>query len=181
MIRLFVAIPIPAAVKKQIGTACAVFPAEKWTPATNLHLTVHFIGNLHPDEIAPLSAKLSAITLQFDPFTLFFKEVCAISNHKKSMIWIRMQHSEPLEMLASIIAEVTGSEPDFSFTPHITLLRLPKDTNHNKKPNLLSKIPVQPFEMEVKQVELWDSVPVKEGRKYTCLQKFLFGGVKNAP
>lgn len=175
MIRLFVAIPIPTGVKKQIGAACADFPSEKWTPLSNLHLTVHFIGNLHPDEIAPLSAKLNAICLQFDLFTLQFKDVCFIGNRKRPMIWIRLHHSERLELLASLIAEVTGSEPDLPFTPHITLLRLSEESNPDQKLKLLSKIPVQPFQLEVRQVELWDSVPADGGRKYTCLQKFPFG------
>lgn len=178
MIRLFAAIPIPAAIKKQISGACAAYSAEKWTPEANMHLTVHFFGNTLADDLPLVAAKLKAITLSLDPFALHFKEVAAITeNRQRPMVWIRFLPQETLSLMASLIAEVSGRDSDFDFNPHLTLLRLPDGKDEADKARQLAKIRIAPFGFTVKYIELWDSVhDGRQGRKYSCLQRFYLGG-----
>lgn len=174
MIRLFAAIPIPTAIKKQISGACGAYSVENWTPEANMHLTVHFFGNTSADDLPLVAAKLKAITLSLNPFELYFKEVVAITeNRQKAMVWIRFLPQETLSLMASLIAEVSGRESDFDFTPHLTLLRLPDGKDQADKARQLAKIQVAPFGFTVKYIELWNSVhDGRQGRKYSCLQRF---------
>lgn len=46
MIRLFVALELPAAVRERLAGLGGGVPGARWTEINNLHLTVRFIGEV---------------------------------------------------------------------------------------------------------------------------------------
>lgn len=173
MLRLFTAIAIPTAIKKQIAAALTPYPAEKWIAAANWHVTVFFLGNTSPDNLPQLSQKLQAITRYTPPFTLQFKQVEArLQLGRAPMVWISFYPNESFTALASLIGEVSGKEPDYDFLPHLTLLRLPNIAKQDAKAKSLAKMHLPPFLLPVTQIELWQSEQSENRRIYTALQKF---------
>ena len=46
MLRLFVALSLPAPVKTQIAQMKSVLPGARWIDQENLHITIRFIGEV---------------------------------------------------------------------------------------------------------------------------------------
>lgn len=48
MIRLFVALGLPAAVCERLTLIRAPLPGARWIPAENMHVTLRFVGEVAP-------------------------------------------------------------------------------------------------------------------------------------
>ena len=61
MIRAFIALPVPESVSDALADWEAPIPGLLWIPAENHHLTLAFLGEIHPAVLADCDAALAAI------------------------------------------------------------------------------------------------------------------------
>lgn len=132
------------------------------------------MGDTDEAELRDIANKVQAIAFNIPAFDLKMKDVRAIvTPNRGAMLWITFQPSEPLELLASLLGEVLTNSSEHRFTAHLTLLRMPTgEVNDRKAVQLAKQLPVVPFSFSVTQVELWETVKLERGQKYSCLQKF---------
>jgi 2'-5' RNA ligase len=114
MIRLFVAIPLPDAVRTQLSMLQSGLQGARWIKPENIHLTLRFIGEVHNDVAGDIDAALSQIAAP--GFTL---ELDGIGNFARGKhphaLWVGVAKSEPLMRLQAKIETAlvrAGLEPE---------------------------------------------------------------------
>ena len=129
--RLFVALQIPPAVRKNLAELLAALralsPQSRWVRAENLHVTLKFIDEMQPEKLGAIRAALSAVrsdravALDFRGLGFFPSE------RRPRVFWAGIQASENLGVLASDIDRVLmklGIPPEKRpFSAHLTLAR----------------------------------------------------------
>ena len=127
--RLFVAIDLPEAVKERLAMISCGLPGARWVKAEQLHLTMHFIGEVDGDRFLDIRDQLAEVSCGSFPMQLqgvgFFPP-----RKKPRVIWVGLGNNEQLIRLRNRIEAVlvrTGLAPEGrKFAPHITLARLNK-------------------------------------------------------
>jgi 2'-5' RNA ligase len=132
-VRLFVALNLPADVRRAIADATAprraAAPSLAWTEEARLHLTLKFIGERPAEAREPLAAALRAVAARHAPLALELGGLGAFPNRRRPrVVWLGVAPDPKLELLhhdvevacAALGYEVEGR----AFRPHLTLARV---------------------------------------------------------
>ena len=142
--RTFIAIELPSFIQEELASHQQVLQQAlsvqekkgvRWTPATNVHLTLRFLGETDAAQRTRLSESLAAIASKQAPFSLHLQGAgCFPHCSKPSVFWLGLGgdlsilHAlratvEEAVQLAGFCAE---SRP---FAPHLTLARVQRKAN----------------------------------------------------
>ena len=129
MLRLFVALALPAMLKTQLAAMAGGIPGARWVPPENYHLTLRFIGEVEPWQAEEVDAALAAI--RAPRFDLALKGVGTFEKGGRiSALWVGAERSEALHHLQGKVETAlqrVGLEPERRrFAPHVTLARTDK-------------------------------------------------------
>lgn len=146
--RLFVAIELPAAVRREaLRRAAAVrerLPAARWVRPEAMHLTLRFLGEVEPDRVAVLSPALAEAFAASPPFTLALHGGgCYPPRRPARVAWAGVRAdgtktaADPLLALQARVeaasAAFLGEEPERRpFSPHVTLARCKQPWNRDE-------------------------------------------------
>ena len=181
--RLFVALPVPVAPRKQIAEYChtlapAFVPGRpSWVLEENLHLTLHFFGELDQKGAATLQNLLEAEALNCPPLTLRIGNLSVLPSLRAPRVLYIHTSIEPeaplfclidrLRIIASQIGAETDSRP---WKAHLTLARL-------KEPWIpeLTSLPAAPkLSFNNDGFELMQSRLDRAGAIYSCVRRYAF-------
>lgn len=126
MLRLFVALALPAALKTQLALLAGGIPGVRWVPPENYHLTLRFIGEVEPWRAEEADEALAAI--RAPGFELALRGVGHFEKGGRiSALWVGAERNEGLSFLQSKVETAlqrAGFEPERRrFAPHVTLAR----------------------------------------------------------
>ncbi len=126
MYRLFVAIPLPGKIRRQLAGLAHGLPGARWVPEEQFHLTLRFIGEVDGAMFRDITAALA--TVRAPAFSLKVKGVGCFGGRKGArVLWAGVEADDTLYLLQRRIESVlahTGVEPERRrFSPHITLAR----------------------------------------------------------
>jgi 2'-5' RNA ligase len=179
-VRVFVAVPVqPAQAEelKQIQLQNNSLRGIRWTPLSNLHITVFFLGEVQEENISSISKKIKVIAHTTSPFNIQFEKITTEGKIKRSgMIWARFYKNKDFSLLANTVSESVKSflAPRSAIAdpvPHITLARLKVKAEYEKI-NLFFK---ENFSIpEITFCELWQTIHTKDGVLYKSLERFDF-------
>jgi 2'-5' RNA ligase len=131
MIRLFVALPLPAELRAQIAVLAGGrgIPGAKWVPPENYHLTLRFIGEVEPWRAQEVDEALAGI--RASGFELSLRGLGIFEKGGKvQALWVGAEKSEGLSFLQGKVETAlqrVGLEPERRrFSPHVTLARTDK-------------------------------------------------------
>jgi 2'-5' RNA ligase len=133
--RLFVALDIPEAVRKNLAGMRRDFPSSgsqlRWVSPQNFHVTLKFIGSVPPEKLPPIIEVLRRVSV-VDPVQLRIRGVgWAVHSKAGVMLWALIEDSKSLAALATAIDQQLsplGFTPeDRTFLPHLTLVRASRD------------------------------------------------------
>jgi 2'-5' RNA ligase len=131
ILRAFFGLPVPDPQREELGgyiSECAkVAPAFRWTPTSNLHLTVRFVGAVERDVVDAVALVVSKLDLQG-----FDMELGDVGVFKRGrlvrVVWVGLKAGG--EAAGALAAQVeaecvrVGLAPEVRpFQPHITLAR----------------------------------------------------------
>lgn len=177
--RLFVAAPLPEAMKIWLEDAQDRYPfgGIRWVRSRNLHLTIHFLGQVAESARAELEADLKSIARQQFPFRLALTQIGpGPGSRKPRMIWVKFEDPGAFEALTRQMRQRMLSyteRPDSrEQRPHITLARLNRDFITPGKFPIIQ--PEEPMYLEIKSLELWESQLSHDGAEYDRIARFLF-------
>lgn len=173
--RLFVAIPLPEFVKKNLGDLQQPIEGVRWQQQSQLHITLKFLGDTDRDRIQDLQTHLSKIDRPSFSITIsgfgYFPE-----GKQPRVLWAGIEKNKPLTKLYREVEQhctALGFEEDArSFKPHITIARtdgVPKrdvmSFINQHKQFRISDVPVDEF-------VLYESKLDPDGAKHSRLKTF---------
>lgn len=157
MIRTFIAVEIPEAVRRDLGkvqSSCQTSLGEEWSPrvtsspiqwvkAESLHVTVKFLGNIPEEQIPAIEQVLFDIGQRHQSFPLNFEGLDVFPDRRAPRIlWVGI--SGMLSHLESVVKDVDDCLAELGFPresrpfrPHLTLAKIKK--NHRLFGTLLTK------------------------------------------
>ena len=127
MIRLFVAIPFPPALRRRLATMCGGIPGARWTDEDNFHLTLRFIGEVDEGTGRDVAEALGPV--RGERFDLSLGGIDQFGKGEKArVLWIGVDKNPALvrlrERVESALVRLGLTPEGRKFTPHVTLARL---------------------------------------------------------
>lgn len=127
MIRLFVAVPLPAQVRQSLAAISSGVPGARWTQPDNLHLTLRFIGEVAEPDAYDIAEALSLVDGR--PFQVGLRGVGQFGDRRRArVLWAGVEPQAEVQSLYGRIENKlkrVGLAPDGrKFQPHVTLARL---------------------------------------------------------
>ena len=124
MIRLFVALSLPAAIKEQLAMLSGGIPGARWVPPENYHLTLRFIGEVESWRAEEVDEALANIRAR--PFMLSLRGLGLFEKAGRiSSLWVGVEKTDQLGLLQAKVETALqriGLEPERKrFAPHVTL------------------------------------------------------------
>ena len=180
VIRCFVAVEIPEPIQAllkpvQTHLQSQIHKGTSWTKPGNFHLTLKFLGDIHPEASNDVSEALQRVAERHPPFSIAFGGIGAFPNlARPRVIWLGIkQGASSVSRLAKAVnLELTnlGFSTDNRFHPHLTLARLRTATNLEPLKNILRKYDtIVGGSMRVNEIALMQSQLHRNGAIYTPL------------
>ena len=171
---------IQSEVRKVLETGFDPQRAVRWTRPTQFHLTILFLGNVPPAEIANLEVAANELMASFKELPVL--TLSGIGSfpafHRPRVLWVGCRSNGLLQQLqsgflAAFSKKIPLKESERSY-PHITIARfrhLPRRFAERMR-ILAEKDWFPECFWRVNSVSLMRSVPGPEGAEYTCLSNF---------
>ena len=171
--RLFVAIPLPEHVQDAL---LSTIPTEynrdiRWTEKENLHFTLSFLGDREESELEAICEKIAEIANERYPFRMMFKGFKTMyKNRRPSMAWAVFRESPSYVEFAAEFGDTLDGDKRNEPIAHVTLGRVKNNASKFVRTPKMQHI--VPFELDVDQVELWESKFDDNGISYSIIKSF---------
>ncbi|MDQ6781473.1 MAG: RNA 2',3'-cyclic phosphodiesterase [Candidatus Eremiobacteraeota bacterium] len=174
-VRLFAAIEPDAATLRFLMRAHDALAASgvhgKFEAQTKLHLTLAFLGATPDASISVVIAALREATALCEPFQLVLDTFGVFPNERHPrIVWVGPSEPNPgFERCARAVYDglaQAGFPPERKPHPHVTLCRLTADPG-----GLLPRLG-ESWEMGVRELALFQSVPAGPSTRYVALERF---------
>ncbi|MBI2147237.1 RNA 2',3'-cyclic phosphodiesterase [Candidatus Woesearchaeota archaeon] len=163
MIRLFIAIPLPAPIESHLLSLADSIKGKGIRPVHAAHLTLKFLGWVKEDTVDEIMQRLAvskAISLSLDGVGFFPDE------RKMRVVWAGVEPQQPvIELQQQVDALLAGIFPkEERFVPHLTLARIAvNDTNQAKR---IKDVSIEKKTFRVDRIVLYKSTLHPSGPVY---------------
>jgi 2'-5' RNA ligase len=165
MLRLFVGIDLPPALKLRLSTLCVGVPEARWVDPGNFHVTLRFIGEVDEGVASDIDAALLRLT-----GPRFQLALSGVGQFGTRMLWVGVQKSPPLLQLQGKVESAlkrAGLPPETRrFTPHVSLARLRQPLGPKVQAFLAANALFRAEPFDVTGFSLVASYPTKSGAIY---------------
>lgn len=197
--RIFIAINLPAEVKKELGFYAEKWPElpAKWTEKENLHITLEFLGHITDEELVDVCSAVKEVSKRHVPFSIVLSKVCYGPPKKMSysqtsfetdstspsakyraprMVWVEGEKSDDIadlkDDLQDFLTEKVSYRPDEKgFSPHITLARINEWEFRKIEPEERPEVNEDiDLVFTVESIEVMESELKRSGPVYTILE-----------
>ena len=178
--RLFVAaIPPPDLAQRLVDAAAELAPPElRPTPAENVHVTIHFLGDVDPDALPALTMALVDACVHHAPIDLPVDAIAPGPPGRPRMLWGTSEPTPAYDALANAVAAAAAphapdARPARPGTPHLTLARPRGRARLRDWPDPKRLTDAR---MRLTELALVHSEPGPHGPRYTTLATLPLGG-----
>ncbi|MEA1649731.1 RNA 2',3'-cyclic phosphodiesterase [Nitrospirillum sp. BR 11164] len=184
MIRLFVGLEMPEAVRDALSRLTGGLPGARWVPPENYHLTLRFIGEVDEGVAQDIDEALDlvvapAFTLALDGLGQFGK------GEKSRVLWAGVRAEPALDHLQakveSAVVRAGLAAETRKFSPHVTLATLGRETPASRVGRLMEEhglFQAGPFPVD--RFVLYESVLGRQGSTYHAVRHYPLGGWRPA-
>lgn len=189
LVRAFIAIELPAdiqtqleGVMKQLKTARA--SGVRWVAASNIHLTLKFLGDTAPAALTNLGDLLKPAVAVYNPMELVVGGLGAFPNRRHPrVIWVGVKTPPEIQTFFKAVEaaaiQIGCPAEERGFSPHLTLGRVQRNISQleiDSIANALSSVEVGELgHFQATGCTLFRSDLRPTGSKYTSLAHFPFG------
>lgn len=151
-----------------------------WVTAENVHLTLFFLGEVHPKKVDEVSKHVCKRLRGFPSFSFTVKGVHFFRKGKSPrVIWLGVEPSESLirlydEMRSELFQHGFEFESSNNFIPHITIGRIKQYPQKWEK--LIEDITYTPIVVAVDNIVVYSSKLTPRGPIYKWIYKCHFEG-----
>jgi len=136
MLRLFIAVDLPAEIRPAIVDLCQGIGAARWVRPEQLHITLRFLGDTPEDQLDDLRERLRQVRAPGFELALRGTGVFPPAGDRKParVLWLGLDPPEPLRILKIAVDTALGPDPEAAkrgFSPHLTLARFPIRPRHD--------------------------------------------------
>lgn len=132
MIRAFVAVPLPDTVRDALHEQQQQLRHDlhvSWARPQAIHLTLHFLGDVGPDQARSIGESLRAACASHAPFEMQTRGLGVFPHlGRPRVLWAGLEQAEPLiDLQQAIIVPIERCGVRIqrrSFKPHLTLARI---------------------------------------------------------
>lgn len=184
-LRLFLAIPIPETVRKELHRLQLelqpLLPARavRWARADQFHLTLKFLGNVSATDVPALTEAARAICDGSPPMHLQAQSVGFFPNNfSPRVFWVDIKSKDGLllklqQRLEAAVERFAEKKETKKFTAHITLVRFEKLARRDAEKFASHALTDKAFgEWTAKEVELIKSKLQPAGAIHAILETF---------
>jgi 2'-5' RNA ligase len=179
-LRLFTAIELSKEAKKELERLqyeCKKrMTCRRWQTLEQMHLTLHFLGELSSEDAALVKQKMSEVTASISPFTLQLDDIGAFPNTRRPrVIWAgisgQISHLDDLQQaLSARLQQVGLYKEERKYSPHITLGREPGSINGSLENDTFPK--PRPVTWNVDHIVLFQSTLTPKGPIYKAINTY---------
>jgi 2'-5' RNA ligase len=176
--RTFIAINLPEKLKKKLGEIILKLKkinpdyAIKWVEPENLHLTLHFFGDLNKKQIAQVEEGIEEVAKHIASFKMTTGNFGCFPNEKNPrVIFIETKDTK---VVHTLVGELEVMLPNLGYKidtrpwqAHITLGRI-----KNQVQCKTNDVTLPPTDFDVKSVELMESQLTPKGSVYSVIKSF---------
>jgi 2'-5' RNA ligase len=184
--RVFCAIDLSPNLKQKLANHVdrlrhTVHVKAGWTRPDNIHLTIKFLGDMSPANVAKLSQAAARATRSLTPFKLTAEQCGVFPTHgPPRVLWIGINDSDgrltqlhaQLEHECAIAGFPKDARP---FHPHLTIARLRHATNARALATAHRGTAFEPATIEVSELLVIRSELGKAGSKYSVISRHALG------
>ena len=179
--RLFVALDMPESIQERLRMIACGLPGAHWVAPGQLHLTLHFIGEVDGAMMRNIQDALGKISCPALQLCLQGVGLFPLRGKSPHTLWVGVEKSEQLLTLHRQIGEALVRQgcalEQRKYAPHITLARL-KNTPKKRLNEFVARHMSMYFpDVQVDQFSLYRSVLGPKGAKHYVEQEYLLGPV----
>ncbi|HZG00769.1 MAG TPA: RNA 2',3'-cyclic phosphodiesterase [Chitinophagales bacterium] len=145
----------------------------RWINETEYHVTQYFIGEVSSERVDALKSVVQRVAASTNPFTLTSDRFEFKPRNNPRLLWLRFRSSEGYAdlqtRLHNALAEAGVSQNEVHDDPisHVTLIRLKQVKPIDAELPLMTE-----QKIEVKQIDLMQSLMKPNGAEYRVLERF---------
>jgi len=170
--RLFTALPLPDALRRELGALTAGCEGLRPLPLEQLHVTLVFIGEVNPRDLSPIEEALAG--LEIPPLSLHCE---ALFDSGRGALGLQLRPDPALQRLQkqmrARLGEVAGVRLEQRpYKPHLTLARYPQHPPAQLGP-LLARLQGQSYPWSCDRFGLYSSQLRAEGALHRLEAEFI--------
>ncbi|QQP89041.1 RNA 2',3'-cyclic phosphodiesterase [Skermanella rosea] len=178
MIRLFVALELPEAVRERLAGLGGGVPGARWTEPENLHLTVRFIGEVENGLLPDIDAALGSVSAP--AFDLVLDGVGQFGSGSRSrVLWAGVERNDALvhlnQKVESALVRAGLPREERRYSPHVTLARLRDAPQERVGRFIQDRGLFRAGPIRVEHFTLFESRPGSGGPVYDPLREYPLG------
>jgi 2'-5' RNA ligase len=178
MMRLFVGLALPEAVRDDLGRLCAGLPGARWIDPDMMHVTLRFIGEVDELDAEDIHHQLARVRAPRFEITLGGLDTFG-QGRKTRALWVRVARSDDLLLLQGRVdsAVVRAGQPPEprKFVPHVTLARFREAPAERMAAFIAANNLFRARPCAIEQFTLFESATGAGGAVYTALQDYPLG------
>lgn len=188
-VRLFIAVPVPPAVRAELQRARRRFerdgaPRLRWVRAEAIHLTLKFLGEVPPARIGAVERELEEICAESRRHALRLRGCGVFGGRRPRVLWAGLDGAvaDTATLAGAIDARLAARgfpSERRDFRPHLTLARVPDGATAEDRACLVGLVQrigaLSPLVLPVEQIQLLRSELRPDGARYTPLRAFPLG------
>ncbi|RFT16066.1 MAG: 2'-5' RNA ligase [Candidatus Saccharicenans subterraneus] len=180
--RTFIAIDLSQEIKNRLTAAVKqlkpLATGIKWVAPENYHLTLKFMGEVAESRIEDIKAILDNLSGKYQKFNLVARGTGSFPPGQSRMrvIWVGLEAGPELFSIQAELEEALSQQgfekEERPFSPHLTIGRAREPQRQDRLKAELDRLGQQEFgSMEVKEIELFQSILRPEGPEYRIISR----------
>lgn len=184
-LRLFIALPLPDAIKASLHTCQSQLkehldnPSIRWIPPEQWHITLVFLGTVASEKRPLIEFAMAQAMHKSKAFELAISHLGTFpSLQRPSVLWLGLEgQTEKLQQLHHRLRQHLSTlfrSEERSFKAHITLARLKQSGMGKEVMKAIAATPAPQQSWQTTEIRLYSSLLKPSGSEYTALHQVNF-------